>query len=367
MTILMLVVGLVVLTVGAELLVRGASALAVAMKISPLVIGLTVVAFGTSAPELVVSVQSGLSGQGEIAVGNVIGSNIINILFILGISAIITPLVVNQQLVRFEIPLLIALSVGVYLIGMDGVYGRVDGLLLFAGLLIYTVWGILQSRRENLQIELEYAQELVGKPQTPAQIIVNVLLLGGGLGMMIFGSKWFAAAAVEIARAMGVSELVIGLTIVALGTSLPEVATSIVAALKGERDIAVGNVIGSNLFNIMCVLGVSSAVTPGGLPVPPEAMHVDIPVMILAAIACLPICLAGHQISRSEGGLLLAGYITYNTWLVLSAKQSPYADQLGWYLLRAGVPLAVLFLIVNFVRSGRSSSSVGDNASNNED
>lgn len=263
MTILVLIVGLVILTVGAEILVRSASKLAIAAGISPLVVGLTVVAFGTSAPELVVSVQSAFTGQADIAIGNVVGSNIFNVLFILGVSALIVPLGVSQQLVRFDVPLMVGLSILVWLMaGFDGAIDRTDGLCLVAGLAAYTIFAIVQSRKEQAAIKAEYEAEfgIDEKRFTGRQVLLNFVLLVAGLTLLILGARWFVDSAVTIARLLGVSELIIGLTIVAVGTSLPEVATSIMAAIHGERDIAVGNVVGNNMFNIMAVLGVSSTI-----------------------------------------------------------------------------------------------------------
>jgi cation:H+ antiporter len=286
MAILMLVLGLAVLTAGAELLVRGSSQLAIALGISPLVVGLTVVAYGTSAPELVVSVQSSLSGQPDVAIGNVVGSNIFNVLFILGLSAMIVPLRVSQQLIRVDVPLMVGLSVLVLATAQDGKIGRLDGLVLIGGIIAYTVLAVVSSRREKAAIQAEYEAEFGMKKEVEGRgkIVANLLLVAAGLALLVLGSRWFVDSAIMIARAMGVSELVIGLTIVAAGTSMPEVATSIMAAIRGERDIAVGNVIGSNIFNILGVLGISSVVSSDGIRVSAAALQMDIPVMV--AVAC---------------------------------------------------------------------------------
>jgi len=279
--------GLALLGFGAELLVRGASRLAAAFGISPIVIGLTVVAFGTSAPELAVSLKAAFAGQADLAMGNVIGSNILNVLLILGASAVIVPLVVHAQLIRLDVPLLIGVSVLVLLMGLDGRIGRLDGLLLFAGALAYTGFLVRQSRRENAAVQAEYAAEYAAK--RVASPLVNGLLVLAGLVLLVGGSRLLVTAALAFARAMGVSELIVGLTIVAAGTSLPEIATSILAAARGERDIAVGNVVGSNLFNILIVLGLTALVSPDGVAVAPGALDFDLPVMVAVAVACLPI------------------------------------------------------------------------------
>lgn len=322
-TLVLFVVGLGLLVVGAELLVRGASKLATAVGISPLVVGLTVVAFGTSAPELAVSVQATVSGQADLAIGNVVGSSIFNVLFILGASALVAPLVVSQQLVRLDVPLMIGVSVLVLLLALDGALGRLDGLLLFAGIVAYTAFLVRQSRRESAAIKAEYA-EAFGEEAAPASggaknLLVQVAFVAVGLGLLVVGSNWLVDGAITIAGALGVSELVIGLTIVAAGTSLPEVATSIIATIRGERDIAVGNVVGSNLYNLLAILGVSGIVAADGVVVAPSMLRFDLLVMIAVALACLPIFFTGHLIARWEGGLFLAFYAAYTAYLILDA------------------------------------------------
>jgi cation:H+ antiporter len=356
MSLLWLAVGLVVLTVGAEVMVRGASALALAMRISPLVIGLTVVAFGTSAPELIVSMQSAWQGQADLAMGNVIGSNIFNVLLILGISALIIPLVVSQQLVQIDVPLMIGASLLVGWLAGDGEIGRLDGFLLTSCLVSYTVWAIRKSRKEQAVIQQEYADELgipSKAPTTPAQMLLQVVLLVVGLGMLVLGARLFVDAAVTIARGFGVSELVIGLTLVAAGTSLPEVATSVIAALRGERDIAVGNAVGSNLFNLLGVLGLTSLVAPGGIPVAPAALRVDLPVMIAVAVACLPVFFTGHMIARWEGAMFLAYFVAYMTYLILSATDSAIQGTFNMAMVGFVIPLTFVTLAIAVKRSLR--------------
>ncbi|MEX0792533.1 MAG: calcium/sodium antiporter [Pirellulaceae bacterium] len=351
-----LVAGLVVLSGGAELLVRGASKLAAAMGISPLVVGLTVVAFGTSAPELVVCLQSTFSGQPDVALGNVVGSNIFNVLFILGISALIVPLSVSQQLVRWDVPLLVGLSFLVLGMAIDGRIGRLDGLLLSTGMVVYTVWAVIQGRREQANVQAQYEAEFGAKPGTTTwqSIAINVLLFSVGLGMLVLGSRWFVDSAVILARELGVSELVIGLTIVAAGTSLPEVATSIMAAIRGERDIAVGNVVGSNLFNLMAVLGITSFVSPQGVAVSEAALWLDLPVMVAVAVACLPIFFTGHLIARWEGGLLLFYYVAYTTAIILAATAANLAEPFNWFMLGLVIPLTSITLLTGVVRYWRA-------------
>lgn len=351
MTLLLLVLGLLLLVAGAEGLVRGGSKLAAAAGISPLVIGLTVVAYGTSMPEMVVSVTAGFTGQVDIALGNVVGSNIFNVLFILGISALIVPLVVSQQLVRRDVPLMIAVSIVTLLLGLDGKISRLDGLFLSAGVIAYTVFVIHHSRKENKNLQDEYARAYGGTQETSLQSwMINTAFIVGGLGLLVLGSRWLVEGAVSIAQWLGVSELVIGLTIVAAGTSLPEVATSIIASIRGERDIAVGNVVGSNIFNILGVLGLSSIVAPDGIHVSPAALRFDIPVMIAVAVACLPIFFTGNVIARWEGALFLGYYAAYTLYLVLAAAQHAALPAFSLAMIWFVMPLTVLTLVVVTVR-----------------
>ncbi len=341
--------GLAFLILGADWLVRGASRLAAKAGISPLVVGLTVVAFGTSAPEMAVSVQSSLAGQADIAVGNVVGSNIFNILFILGISAVITPLIVQQQLIRLDLPLMIGVSFLAYFMSLDGVIGRLEAGLLFLGVVVYTVFLIIQSRRENnREVEQEYEQEYAGKGETGWRPwVVNIGLVVVGLGLLVYGSDLLVESAVSIARWLGLSDLIIGLTIVAAGTSMPEVAASIAAAIKGERDIAVGNVIGSNLFNLLAVLGLAGLASPLGLPVSSSAIAFDIPVMIAAAIATLPIFFTGRRIDRWEGWLFLGYYAAYTAYLILAASHHAAPPAFNLVMVWFVAPLTLLTLVVS--------------------
>jgi cation:H+ antiporter len=351
------VVGGALLIGGAEVLVRGASRVAIGVGVSPLVVGLTVVAFATSAPELAVTVDSAYAGQASLALGSVVGSNIFNVLFIVGLSASIAPLMVAPQLVRLDVPLMILASVMVFVLGLDGRIGRGDGLLLFAGIVAYTVFLIRRSRGESLRVQAEYEQVFGRKGRPRTSWWVNVALIVVGLAMLVLGARWLVDAAVAMAAALGVSELVIGLTIVAAGTSLPEVATSVLASLRGERDIAVGNVVGSSLFNVLAVLGLGSVVAPAGIPVPPGALTFDIPIMIAVAVAALPIFFTGYTIARWEGMVLLGYYAAYTLYLVMSATEHAaldgFAAAMTWFVL----PLTVLTLAVVLTRGLRRGRS----------
>lgn len=354
-TLSLFIVGLVLLTFGADFLVNGAAQLASAFGISPLVIGLTVVAFGTSAPELAVSIASAWNGQADIAIGNVVGSNIFNVLFILGISALIIPLAVQQQLIRLDVPIMIAASVLLLLLSLDHSLSHVDGLILFGGVVLYTAFLIRHSRKESAAVKAEYRDGVdVGvKTDEHPHWAKNIGYLLLGLAMLVIGSKWLVDGAVMFARGLGVSELVIGLTIVAAGTSLPEVATSITAALRGERDIAVGNVVGSNIFNIFCVLGLASIVSPEGIHVAETALQFDIPVMIAVAAACLPIFFVGRIITRGNGAMLFGYYIAYTLYLVFTAQQTPAIHSLNIAMLWFVIPLTVITLGIGVVRELR--------------
>jgi cation:H+ antiporter len=312
--------GLILLAGGAELLVRGASRLAAAAGVSPLVIGLTVVAFGTSTPELAVSVDAAWRGASDLSLGNVVGSNILNVLLILGLSAVVTPLAVASQLIRREVPVMIGVSLLVWALALDGGIGRLDGFVLTFGIAAYTYVSIRASRREPADIRAEYDAAFGLRP---ARLAADAALVVAGLTVLVVGTEWAVDSAVAIARTLGVSELMIGLTLVAGGTSLPELATSILAAVRGQRDIAVGNIVGSNIFNILGILGVSSLIAP--IAVSPAALWFDIPVMIAVALACLPVFLSRASISRWEGAAFLAAYARYIVYLSLDA--STYADR----------------------------------------
>ncbi len=346
MIVLLLSAGLVALVAGAELLVRGASRLASAFGISPLIIGLTVVAFGTSAPELSVSVMSAMRGQADIALGNVVGSNIFNVLFILGLSALIVPLVVSQQLIRLDVPLMVLISAAVFFFSQDGRISRLEGVLLFLSLLVYISVCIISSRRETRAVQEQYVAEF-GKPTTQdaqrsraGQLVLQLVLVLSGLGLLILGSHWLVEGSTTLARWMGASELLIGLTIMAAGTSLPEVATSVFAAIRGERDIAVGNVVGSNIFNLLAVLGLSAAISADGVAVAEQAVQFDIPMMLVVAVACLPVFFTGNLIARWEGSLFLATYVLYTTCLILlagdSSRTADFSRLLWWFALPLG-------------------------------
>lgn len=308
----LIVVGLVMLYFGAEGLVRGSSALALKLGLTPLVIGLTVVAYGTSMPELVVSVKASLAGQPGIAVGNVVGSNIFNIAVILGVASVIYPIRVNFQLLRLDVPIMVGVTLLLMAFFATGQLERWQAGVLFCGLLAYTVGSIVYAKRTATpEVAAEFDESVNGR-KTPGTIWMDVVFIVGGLGVLVAGSRFLVDGSVAVARTWGVSEAVIGLTIVAAGTSTPELAASIVAAMKKEPDIALGNIIGSNMCNILCILGVTGMITPltlGGVT------WTDLFVMLAFSLALVPILITGFVIKRWEGAVLLVGYAAYLAWM----------------------------------------------------
>ena len=354
-TLVLLLAGLVLLVVGAEFLVRGASRVAAILRIPPLIVGLTIVAYGTSAPEMFVSIISASSGQGDIAMGNVVGSNICNVLLILGLSALITPLIVTKQIIRSDVPIMIGVSVLLLLFSLDGQLSMVDGLILFIGGVVYTLSLIYQSKQGTVPDEFTEEYSFSDRV-TPSLWLKNIVLIVGGLALLVLGSRWLVDSAVTIARALQVNELLIGLTIVAIGTSLPELATSLVASWRGERDIAIGNVLGSNIFNILAVLGVAGIVSPSGIEVSETLIRFDIPVAIAVAVACLPIFYSGRRIDRWEGFLFLLYYVAYTVYLILNATQAEalpeYINAMLWFVL----PLTIITLAIVSVQEKRAAN-----------
>jgi cation:H+ antiporter len=346
--------GLGALVLGAESLVRGASKIALSLGISPLVVGLTIVAMGTSSPEVAVSVGAVLNGSTDIAVGNVVGSNIFNVLFILGISAVITPLVVHSQIIRQEVPIMIGASLILAVLIIGGTLSRLEAALLLVLLVAYLVFLVRQSRAETRETRDEYEE---GVPRTggwDSHWAVQLVLIVAGLGLLIIGSNWLVDAAVAFARAFGVSDLVIGLTIIAAGTSMPEVATSVMAAIRGERDIAVGNVIGSSTFNILGCLGISGVVSRTGLGIAPAVLNFDIWVMIAVAVASLPVFLLGRSIGRRRGLLFLGYYVIYVVYLILGAQQHDALEEFSAVMLSFVLPITIVTLVAMVIREQQS-------------
>jgi cation:H+ antiporter len=354
LTILFFIMGLALLVGGAELLVRNAARLASDIGIPAIIVGLTVVAFGTSAPELAISLAAAFQGEPEIALGNVIGSNIANILLILGLSAVIVPLAVAQHLVRIDVPIMVGVSILVLIMSLSGVISRWHGLLLVLILIIYLVWVVRTAAKESQAVKEEYAAEFgADRVRSAGAIGKRTVMLIVGLLLILLGARWLVESATEIALAFGVSELVIGLTIVAIGTSAPEIATSLVAALRGERDIAVGNVVGSNLFNLLFVLGAAALVAPDGIPVPPAAQAFDIPFMTAVAIACFPVFFTGNVVARWEGVLFLGYYTAYLLYLLLAETHHQALPRYSTFMAVFVTPLVVLGLTLSVIQELR--------------
>lgn len=310
MMIVLLISGTVLLYFGAELLVKGSANLAMRCGVSALVAGLTIVAFGTSAPELVVSIKAALDGLGDIAVGNVIGSNIFNIAIILGLSALIHPMKVHLNVLKVDTPVMLASSVLLMAVLHDLYVSRVEGIFLFAGIIAYMTFTIITARRTGeTKVDFPLEQLTPKKKVTP---VLDIIFVIGGLCLLALGSRFFVNGAVSLARAIGVSEAVIGLTIVAVGTSLPELATSIIASIKKEEDIAIGNIIGSNIFNILAILGTSSTITPLNAS---GVGQISLYFMLGTTVLLMPFMRTGFVLNRIEGLMLLIVYGGYMYYL----------------------------------------------------
>jgi len=343
-TALLLIAGLAVLVVGGEVLVRGAGGLARSFGISPLVVGLTVVSFATSAPELAVTVQATLDGTPGLAVGNVVGSNIANVLLVLGIAGLMLPLAVRMPVVRRDVPLLVVLSVLLLVVSLGGSVSRIEGLILVFAVAGYVAWTVIRSRREELALA---RKRPAGPDEAPAlRVPVALLLVVVGVALLVLGARWLVDSATEIAATLGMSDLVIGLTIVAVGTSLPELATSVVAAVRGNVEMAVGNAVGSCIFNIGAVMGLAAAVAPGGVPVERAALTFDMPIMIAVALALLPIAFTGFKIARWEAGLFVAYYAAYVTYLLLNSAEHGALDEFNAVMLFFVIPITALTLVL---------------------
>ncbi|MCH2183323.1 MAG: calcium/sodium antiporter, partial [Mariniblastus sp.] len=346
----LILAGLVLLVVGGELLVRGASRVAQLARIDPLLVGLTIVALGTSAPEMAVCLYATFSGQADMALGNVIGSNIANVLLILGISAMVAPLVVNVRLVRLDVPVMIVASLALLLMGWTGQIGRLEGGILLLGLVAYMawlVWQTRQSKKKDRQLAaLEPEQD---EADEDGRLWFQLLLIAVSIGLLVLGSNWLVQGASSIARLMGVSDLVIGLTIVAVGTSLPELAASLMAVLRGRRDLAVGNCVGSNILNILAVMGLTGLLAPDGVKVPIHAMQSDLPIMVVVAIACLPVFSTGGRISRWEGFVFFGYFLIYMVWLFFVQTDAPGKNLLGYTIVGFVIPLTVItFTLITY-------------------
>ncbi len=340
---------MLLLIIGAELSVRGAVGLAAILQTRPLFLGLTVVALGSSAPQMAVGLQAALSSSGDIAVGSVVGSNIFNVLVTLGLCALIIPLRVARQLVRVDIPLMIAATALVTALAWNGVLSGLDGVILLVALGAYLVVVLRQFAHGTRR-----ASPAVTPSQSKVRpLIGRVAMMIGGLVLMIYGSHFLVSAATVIAQDLGLSERVIGLTVIGIATSLPALMTSLVAALRGERDIAVGNVIGSNLFNLLGVLGATALISPEPLSISPNALDFDFPVMLTAAVLTLPLFYSGYRLTRVEGLLMLVLYVIYGLHIVSFTTGMPLADRLERLMIHYALPVLALGIAFNTVRAWR--------------
>ncbi|WP_431778696.1 calcium/sodium antiporter [Microbacterium aurantiacum] len=348
--------GLVLLIGGGEVLVRGASTLATKLGIPPLVVGLVIVSAATSAPELAVTIGSVIDEEPGLAVGNVVGSNIANVLLILGLSALFLPLSVKRRLVKFDLPVMVGISILLLVLALDGEITQIDGVILFAAAVAHVVLSFTLSKRDPDAAPGDAAAATAPAATGPVRTrrapasgvlsyLIPVVLILAGIGLLVFGADLLVTGAVAIATGFGVSSLVIGLTVVAIGTSLPELATSIAAVRRGERDLAVGNIVGSNIFNIGVVLGLPAIFFPAGIPVPDAAISLDIPLMIAAAVALMPIAFTGFTVARWEGAVFVALYVAYTVYLILAAVEHDALRGFSIVMLFFVLPLLAVTLI----------------------
>ena len=351
----LLIFGLSLLLVGGELVVRGASNIAAAIGMSKLMVGLTVVAFGTSAPELAICLDAVWLGKPEIALGNIVGSNIANILLILGLTALFFPIVVHRKIVQREVPIMIGVSLLFLLLTLDGILYPSDGTILLGTMGLFLFWQIRTEKNgvnSTNQRTSENGDSEVGKHN----IQLSVCFVLAGFGCLWFGGKWMVQGASELATLLGVSKLVIGLTIVAIGSSAPEIVTALLAAKRGFPEMAVGSVLGSNIANLLLVGGATTALS-SSIRVPKEAFEFDIPVMIVCSIACLPIFATGHRIDRWEGVLFLLSFVAFTT--ILFAKpfldeSFPSWNQLGWSIAIPLILATLLALVLHRFRKSKN-------------
>lgn len=316
------VLGLAALIGGSEVLVRQGTRLAMLAGISPVVVGLTVVAIGTSAPELAVGVEAALLGKGSLAVGNIAGTNTFNILFILGLSALLSPLVLHARTPRFDLPIMIASAGALFLMALDGVVTRAEGLALITAAVVYTAAVVFTARREGRRVKADFAREYAGEKAKAEReggpgMFRSFLWLCASIAIVVKGADLLVVGASDLARQMGVTDAFIGLTIVAIGTSAPELVTTIISTLRNERDIAVGNLIGSSTYNILAILGITALFPENGIQVEHDLVWVHIPVTGAAALACIPVFLTGNRVTKREGGFFVAAYAVYFAYLVL--------------------------------------------------
>jgi cation:H+ antiporter len=315
-----LLLGLVLLVGGAELIVRGGSRVAAHMGVRPIVIGLTIVSVGTSTPELAVGIEAASRGAGALAVGNIAGTNTVNILLILGLSALLRPLALPRLTLRFDLSVMAVSAVTLLLMSLDGVLTRIEGAILLMAALAYTGSIIAWSQQESRRVRAEYRSEFGVSRRGPGfgEVTYAALMLLGGIAVVVLGSDWLVAGAIDLARALDVSDAFIGLTIVAIGTSSPELVTTVIGTLRNDRDIAIGNLLGSSIYNILAILGITCLVPAGGINVGPNLIHIDIPVMTAVALVSIPVFVSGRRVTRAEGLFFVTAYVVYLGYLLLT-------------------------------------------------
>ena len=309
--------GLAVLILGAELLVSGGVRIAARMGISPMLIGMTVVAIGTSAPELAVGIDAAIKGSGDLAVGNIAGTNVVNILLILGLSAFMLPLALRPDTLRLDLPMIVAASLLLWALCADASLSRVDGLVLMAGALVYTALILNLARRDNRAARAA-VPPAEAAPADSRRAVLDLMALAGGIVIAVVGADLLVDGAVALARLWQVSDAFIGLTVVAIGTSAPELVTTLVSTLKRQRDIAIGNLLGSSTYNILFILGVTCVISPDAVAVNPVLLGTDIPVMVAVSLLCVPVFFSGRQVSRLEGGAFVAAYLGYLAYTIVT-------------------------------------------------
>jgi cation:H+ antiporter len=307
-TIVLLIIGLIVLIIGGDYLVRGSSSIALRLHLSPLVVGLTIVAFGTSAPELLISIQSALKGSPDIAMGNVVGSNICNLALVLGITAVVNPVKVQLNSIRVDWPMTMGASILLYLLVLEGILTAIEGVIFIVCLIVYVAFIVTQSRKDVKSAKLKL--DIADLPDAPKQQIwKDIFFIILGCVALFFGSEWFVISAKDLALSLGVEERVVGLTIVAFGTSLPEMVTAAVASFKGESDLALGNLMGSNIFNILSILGITAIIQP--ISVHEVILNKDLIWMLMITLMILPLMIVRREVGRGDGAVLLIVYAVY--------------------------------------------------------
>lgn len=319
---LLLLAGLLLVVLGAELVLKSATHIANMLNVNPIVIGLTLVSVGTSLPEMAIGITAASEGKGTLAVGNVVGANIMMLLLVLGLSAAIRPLPIQPYSLRLEVPAMIGAALALIVSSLDGVLTRTEGALLVAAALVYSALIVRSSRRGRRPMagELldEYAQPLPPLAERRKRLVLHGALLALGIALTIPGADWLVAGASALAARFGVSDAVIGLTIVALGTSTPELVTTVVGTLRGDRDVAIGNLLGSGVYNILAILGTVMLVSPQPIDVSRELLLIDLPIAAAVALVCWPVFRSGHVISRAEGLVFVGAYLLYLAVLVLT-------------------------------------------------